>query len=224
MGHYLNPKSGIDKEFWLHTNGGVWHPTGITDPDMWHYYANKDQAVICLIQNDGFQAAVICVTPEEIARFQRTEDDTRLRMWWTLPLHALYKENPEVKEYYAKLKAPPKLVKEIDEGIEPTEEEKIRTEKFKALCNKFEEDVIALGRPFIYIASIQEEDHTSVFGARIADKPTQIMHSMAQVGLQLNAFIIECGPRVSQEIKGIMEQALIAKAMKKMMAALGGKK
>ncbi|OYW77653.1 MAG: hypothetical protein B7Z37_02915 [Verrucomicrobia bacterium 12-59-8] len=190
MGHYINPPQ--DKQFWLEANGAVWHPKGIHDPEMFHYYLNRGQAVVCLVQNDGFTAGAICTSPDEISRFQMTADDTRSRQWWAVPLEALYSINPEVRAYFD------------PEAKDASQELQDNAAKFSLLCQQFEKDIAALGTlGWTFIAAIQENEHCSVVAHRHGQRPEDVVHAIAFASLEMADQIDEI-MRAGVDIKSLI--------------------
>lgn len=190
MGHYINPPQ--DKQFWLEANGATWHPKGIHDPELFHYYLNRKQAVVCLVQNDGFTAGAICTSPDEISRFQMTADDTRSRQWWAVPLEALYTINPEVRAYFD------------PEAREAGPELQDRAAKFSKLCQQFEKDIAALGATgWTYVAAMQENEHCSVVANRQGHRPEDVVHAIAFASLEMSDQIAEI-MRAGVDIKSLI--------------------
>lgn len=178
MGHYINPPQ--DKQFWLEANGATWHPKGIHDPELFHYYLNRGQAVVCLVQNAGFTAGAICTSPDEISRFQMTADDTRTRYWWSVPLEALYSINPEMQAYFD------------PEAKDAPRELQDNAAKFSKLCQQFEKDIAALGvSGYTMIAAIQENEHCSVVANRQGHRPEDVVHAIASASLEMTDQIAE---------------------------------
>ena len=82
MTSYINPESGVPKEFWLEENGQITDaPAVLLDPD-------HGKALVCLVNNGSFTAAGVVTSIRDLADFTDPED-LRSKTWFEVDLDLL---------------------------------------------------------------------------------------------------------------------------------------